>query len=344
MYEWIFKHFISRTDPEQAHDVVMSALETCSRLPGAAATMRATFPRVEERLEADGFVPRMMRGKLGLAAGMDKNARAVPAFAAMGFSFVEVGTVTPRPQPGNDKPRLWRLPESKEIRNRMGFNNEGAEVVRQRLRKLRKTKAGRSLVIGVNIGKNKTTAADQAPQDYYRCARELADLADFLVINVSSPNTVGLRQLQTVESLEQIVTATKQGASEACSGKAKRVPILVKIAPDLEDDEIVNIAGLVNRLDVAGIVATNTTNQHEYGEGGVSGPRLLDRAEAVIRLLRKELDPSRTIIGVGGISSVEDAQRLLEAGADLLEGLTAFIYQGALWPSKINRGLRERGY
>lgn len=339
MYQWIFKHFISHTDAEQAHNVVMTALETLSQLPPALALVQAGLPTGEVLPPYTTCIPRALKGRLGLAAGMDKNARAVPAFAALGFAFVEIGTVTPRPQPGNDKPRLWRLTQTQEVRNRMGFNNDGAQVVAQRLRRLRSTQRGRSLVVGVNIGKNKDTPAEQAHLDYYQCARQLAYYADFLVINVSSPNTPGLRDLQTVAALDPIIDATRKGASEAGDGRAKAVPIFVKIAPDLADEDIVAVANLVNAKDLAGVVATNTTNQHDLGEGGISGPRLLTRATEVIRVLRAHLDVNRTIIGVGGISSSEDARQLLEAGADLLEALTAFIYHGGTWPSRINRSL-----
>lgn len=339
MYQWIFKHFISHTDPEQAHDVVMASLEAISKLPPALATLQAALPTGEPIAAHATFLPRPLRGRLGLAAGMDKNARAVAAFAALGFAFVEIGTVTPRPQPGNDKPRLWRLPQSREIRNRMGFNNDGAQVVAGRLRKLRSTKAGRQLVVGVNIGKNKVTPADRARDDYFECARQLAHYADFLVINVSSPNTVGLRDLQTVEALGPIIEATRAGAAQAGDGRAKGVPIFVKIAPDLANEDIEAIAELVNDKDLAGVVATNTTNEHDLGAGGVSGPRLLARAVEVVGLLRGKLDPGRTIIAVGGISTADDARQLLDAGADLLEALTAFIYQGGAWPSRINRSI-----
>lgn len=318
----------------------MAALEAISKVPPALAALKASLPTGEVLAPHATFLPRPICGRLGLAAGMDKNARAVAAFAALGFAFVEIGTVTPRPQPGNDKPRLWRLTQTREIRNHMGFNNDGAQTVAERLRKLRSTKAGRRLVVGVNIGKNKVTPAERAHEDYFHCARQLAHYADFLVINVSSPNTARLRELQTVEALGPIVDATRQGAELAGDGRARGVPIFVKIAPDLANEDIAAIADLVNRKDLAGIVATNTTNQHDLGEGGVSGPRLLERAVEVVSLLRQQLDAGRTIIAAGGISTADDARRLLDAGADLLEALTAFIYEGGAWPSRINRSLR----
>lgn len=308
-----------------------------------------TDPRVVLAPYTAGL-PRQLRGRLGLAAGMDKNARAVVAFHALGFGFVEIGTVTPLPQPGNDKPRLWRLPQTREVRNRMGFNNDGVEAVRDRLHQLRSTVAGRACVVGANIGKNKLTDAADAPSDYYKCARSLAALVDFLVINVSSPNTPGLRDLQSVESLDAIVDATVRGAAEGLKSwphhhsrrhQRQQVPVLVKIAPDLDDRDMADIADLINQRDLHGVVAANTTNRHEFAEGGVSGPRLLQRGCSMVHQLRSQLDPGRTIIGVGGISTVEDALAYRDAGADLLEALTGLIYGGITWPGRINRALGQ---
>lgn len=273
-----------------------------------------------------------------MAAGFDKNAVAIKTLCALGFGFVEVGTVTPRPQPGNPRPRLWRIPESREVRNQMGFNNDGVDVIAKRLRALRSTRDGRALVVGANIGKNKITPNDEAPRDYEICAMTLAPLVDFLVINVSSPNTPGLRDLQSVQTLRPIAQATLKAAHAAAH---RRMPVFVKIAPDLADEDVRAVADLVNELDLAGVVAANTTINHDCGAGGVSGPRLTERTLAIIRLLRRELDEGRTIIGVGGISTIEDALDFVEAGADLLEALTAFIYHGPAWPGRINRALAD---
>lgn len=317
-------------------------MEAC-RIAGASraplALAHALFDWRDTSLTAhETFLPRRLKGRLGMAAGFDKNAVAIKALCALGFGFVEIGTVTPRPQPGNPRPRLWRLPQTREVRNQMGFNNDGVHVVAERLRQLRRSRDGRALIVGANIGKNKLTANEDAPRDYEICARTLARYVDFLVINVSSPNTPGLRDLQSVESLEQIARATIRAARE---GAGRQVPVFIKIAPDLADDAVIATAALVNTLDLAGVVATNTTINHDYGSGGVSGPRLKERALEIIRMLRRELDDHRTIIGVGGITSIEDAYDFMEAGADLLEALTAFIYNGPAWPGRINRALAE---
>lgn len=339
MYTWIFDHAISRTNPENAHEAVVEACRIAGVSRLSRAVTQALFDSQDTSLAPhESFLPRRLKGRLGMAAGFDKNAVAIKMLCALGFGFVEIGTVTPKPQPGNPRPRLWRMPESREIRNQMGFNNDGVEVVAERLRDLRRTTDGRALVVGANIGKNKITANEDAPRDYEICARTLARYVDFLVINVSSPNTPGLRDLQSVESLETIARATVRGAY---AGARRQVPVFIKIAPDLADEDVIATAQLVNALNLAGVVATNTTINHNCGSGGVSGPRLKERALHVIRMLRRELDNQRTIIGVGGISSIEDAFDFVEAGADLLEALTAFIYNGPAWPGRMNRALAD---
>lgn len=297
----------------------------------------ATFAHTDTSSTTD-LLPRPVKGKLGLAAGMDKDARAIQGMAALGFGFLEIGTVTPRPQPGNDRPRLWRLLETREIRNRMGFNNEGVDAAVARLQKLRSTKNGRSIVVGANIGKNKVTANEDAPSDYEICARKLAPLVDFLVINVSSPNTPGLRDLQSVETLRPIAEVTKRAGSKAAG---RDIPVLVKIAPDLADEDVSAVAQMVKELGLAGVVAANTTINHTEGPGGVSGPRLKQRTLQIVSQLRAQLGDDHTIIAVGGISTVSDALEYLNAGADLLEAFTAFIYEGPAWPGKMNRGIAQ---
>lgn len=275
-------------------------------------------------------------GLVGLAAGMDKNAIAVEGLDALGFGFVEIGTVTPEPQPGNDKPRMWRHTDERALRNAMGFNNDGSVAVAQRLKDLRSTKRGRSIVVGVNIGKNKWTSETDAVSDYVTCATRLARFADYLVINVSSPNTPGLRDLQVVDALRPILSATKEAAARAAG---RDVPVLVKIAPDNTPEAIADIAQLVIDEDLAGIVATNTTIEHPYGAGGYSGAPLRDRTRATVRHLRSILPIDKIIIGVGGISSIDDARAMIAAGADLIQVYSSFVYEGPFLPGKLNRCL-----
>ena len=223
--------------------------------------------------------------------------------------------------------------------NRMGFNNAGAEAAAERLRRLRSTRRGRSVVVGVNIGKSRVTPVDDAVGDYATSARLLARWADYLTVNVSSPNTPGLRDLQSVDALRPILTAVQR---EADAAAGRRVPVLVKVAPDLDDDDVAAVADLVTELSLAGVVATNTTIAHDHGPGGVSGRPLQARALEVVRLLRARLSPDALVIGVGGIDDVASARRMLDAGADLLQAYTAFVYQGPAWPGSVNRALARR--
>ncbi|MDO5025631.1 MAG: quinone-dependent dihydroorotate dehydrogenase [Trueperella sp.] len=334
MYRLMFKLFISKTDPEQAHNRVMRALALFGKITPVAALARRVlrwgYPSAH-------YFNRQLTGRVGLAAGLDKDAIAVRGLDALGFAFVEVGTITPKPQPGNDQPRLWRHLADETIRNRMGFNNDGADACAARLAQLRATAAGKQAVVGVNIGKNKWTSAAAAPNDYAYAAEKLAPYADYLVINVSSPNTPGLRDLQAVESLTPIVRATIAGAQ---AGTSRPVPVLVKIAPDLADADIAKVAALVKTEQLAGVVATNTTIGHDRGPGGLSGPILLPRSTQVVADLRRELGPDFLIIGVGGVTTAADAKRMVAAGADLVQIYTSFIYHGAFLPSKLNRALR----
>lgn len=341
MYKLIFKHLIAKLDAEICHEFTINTLGTIQKCSLSLGLMRTIYGRgLKQKAIGDtcGFkhFARAFPGYLGLAAGMDKNALAPLAFAACGFAFVEVGTITPRPQPGNEAPRLWRLLSDKCIRNRMGFNNDGVWQAATQLCQLRSTKAGRSIIVGANIGKNKITPADKAVDDYVTCARELAPWADYLVINVSSPNTPGLRDLQNVESLREIVVAVKEVAVKSSQ---RDIPVLIKIAPDLHDNDIKDLAAMVKDTGIAGVIATNTTIKHPYGDGGVSGPVLFPRALEVVSLLRKELGPDPVVIACGGITTVADAKAMLKAGADLLQGFTALIYNGPAWPGKINRAL-----
>ncbi|HEY0950859.1 quinone-dependent dihydroorotate dehydrogenase [Nocardioides sp.] len=355
MYRLLFDRVLTRTDPERAHHAAFRAIRAARPLliasrrqfPGNQARVGASFPVRALGLDFPNV--------LGLAAGFDKNAVGIDALAALGFGHVEVGTVTGEAQPGNPRPRLFRLPEDRAIVNRMGFNNDGAEVVARRLaaragnsRRLGggtaetgADSAGRP-VLGVNIGKSKVVPEDEAVRDYEKSARLLAPYADYLVVNVSSPNTPGLRNLQAVEKLEPILTAVQTIAG----GK----PLLVKIAPDLADDDVLAVADLALAIGLDGIVATNTTISREglrtpparvaeVGAGGLSGRPLTRRATDVMRLLRGRVGPDLTLIGVGGITTVEDARERLAAGATLLQAYSAFIYEGPLWPRRIIEGV-----
>jgi dihydroorotate dehydrogenase len=289
-------------------------------------------------------------GVLGLAAGFDKNAVGVEALAALGFGFVEVGTVTGEPQPGNPRPRLARLPADRAVVNRMGFNNDGAEVVARRLagRAQRLARTGRPTVpLGVNIGKTKVVPEEAAIADYEKSAGLLAPYADYLVVNVSSPNTPGLRDLQAVEKLEPLLRAVRRRADEVTGG---HLPLLVKIAPDLADEEVDAVADLATALALDGVIATNTTTSRDglrstttdverAGAGGLSGAPLRDRALEVLRRLRARVAPGTVLVGVGGIDSLDDARERLAAGADLLQAYTGFVYGGPRWPSRINAAL-----
>jgi dihydroorotate dehydrogenase len=277
-------------------------------------------------------------GPLGMAAGFDKNGELIRELYALGFGHVEVGTVTALAQPGNPRPRMFRLVRDRALINRMGFNNRGAKALAQRLRKLRESSVDLP-VIGINLGKSKITELDRAAEDYGFSARELAGLGDYFVINVSSPNTPGLRDLQNSEALKPIIEAVKAEIGTA--------PLLIKIAPDLSDEDALRVAELVLEHDLAGMIAANTTisrsgvsaKPSELNQaGGLSGPVLAPRARALLTLLREKLG-DKTIISVGGIESKDEIEKRLELGADLVQIYTGFVYGGPLWPKRIQRGL-----
>jgi len=284
-------------------------------------------------------------GPLGLAAGFDKDARGVDALLGLGFGFVEVGTLTPEPQPGNPQPRMFRLPQDRALLNRLGFNNGGVEGAVDRLRRPRRG------VVGVNIGKNKHTPDARAVDDYVIAARAVARVADYVVVNVSSPNTPGLRALQATESLRPILVAVRRALDAA--SPTRRVPLLCKIAPDLADEDIDAVADLALSLSLDGLVATNTTIARSglqtsadevtaLGAGGLSGAPLKARSLAVVKRLRERVGDRLVLISVGGIENAEDAQARLTAGADLLQIYTGFIYGGPLLPWQIQRALQRR--
>lgn len=335
-YRAAFTSVATRIDAERAHLLAAGAIQLVGALPPIRAAVSWALARAHGPPSVP-FFARTSPGLLGVAAGFDKDARMAAGLAALGFAFIEIGTVTARDQPGNDRPRLWRVPARRALVNRMGFNNAGAAAAAHRLRKLRRTPYGRRLIIGANIGKSKVTPAPEAVADYVHSARLLAPLVDYLVVNVSSPNTPGLRDLQQVETLAPILAEVERAARSAA---AREVPVLVKIAPDLADDDIDAVAELVRTLELAGVVAVNTTIDHEHGAGGMSGPPVRRRGLAVVRRLRQGLHPGQVIIGVGGISTPEHAHQYLSAGADALQAYTGFIYGGPTWPAAMNAGIR----
>jgi dihydroorotate dehydrogenase len=326
-YRFIFRAFFQKLDPEFAHELVVAGLKA-ARILGL---LRAPKSKNSYRVMGLNF-----ENLLGMAAGFDKNGQLIRELHALGFGHVEIGTVTPRAQPGNPKPRLFRLPKNRALINRMGFNNEGADVVAERIRTLRNS--GVPLpVIGINIGKNKDTSAQDAASDYELAATKLAPLADYLVINVSSPNTAGLRDLQQVDALRPILTAVLK-----VSGST---PVLLKIAPDLATSDIEAVTALVNELNLAGMVATNTTisranliAESSTGElGGLSGPMLQERALEVLDLIRAGLAKDKTVISVGGVFTRSDLQQRIDRGADLVQGYTGFVYGGPAWAKTLTR-------
>lgn len=346
-YRLLFAAVFRRIDAERAHRLGFGVIRAVAAVPGAGRVLRAYLgPRDPAlRVKALGLE---FPGPFGLAAGFDKNAVGIDGLAALGFAFVEVGTVTARPQPGNPAPRLFRLPRDRALINRMGFNNDGAQAVARRLARRRGATGTAPVIVGVNIGKTKVVPEDEAIGDYTASARLLAPLADYLVVNVSSPNTPGLRDLQAVGVLRPLLLAVRAAADEAAG---RHVPLLVKIAPDLAEEDVDAVADLAVEIGLDGIVATNTTIGRDglatsaeqvsaLGVGGLSGPVLRGRAVAVLRRLRARVGDGMTIIGVGGISGPEDAVERLAAGATLLQGYTGFIYSGPFWARRIHDGIR----
>ncbi|GII98060.1 dihydroorotate oxidase A [Sediminihabitans luteus] len=343
-YDVLFDTVFRRMDPERAHEVAFRAIAAVGSVPVLRDVVQgAVAPYLGRGAGGPGSVRALGRtfpAAFGLAGGFDKNARAIRGLTMLGFGFVEVGTVTAHAQPGNETPRLWRELDVRGVRNRMGFNNEGAAAASVRLERLRSTKAGRAVLVGANIGKTKVTPADQAAGDYATSATLLAPLADYLVVNVSSPNTPGLRDLQSTESLRPILVAVRAAADAACdSAGVGRTPLLVKIAPDLADEDVDAVADLAVELGLDGVVAVNTTIGHDRGPGGLSGPPVRERGLEVVERLRGRLGPDATIIGVGGITTADDARAYLAAGATLVQGYTGFLYEGPFWARRINRAL-----
>ncbi|HVW97725.1 MAG TPA: quinone-dependent dihydroorotate dehydrogenase [Mucilaginibacter sp.] len=341
---FLVKPLLFKFDPERIHYFVTANLKRLNRFPGGAALSRAVWDVKDTRLEREVFGLRF-KNPVGLAAGFDKNGEIMGEMANLGFGFVEVGTVTPLPQPGNPKPRMFRLPKDGGLINRMGFNNLGVDVVAARLAAFRKSKAGsKGLIIGGNIGKNKVTPNEEAVNDYIKCFDRLFDVVDYFVVNVSSPNTPGLRALQEKEPLMDLLNALqKRNLKDDVSR-----PILLKIAPDLTDEQLDDIIEIVQQTRIAGVIATNTTISREGlvspdelkdQTGGLSGRPLTKRSTEVIRYLHEKSGGVFPIIGVGGIHSAEDAVEKLDAGASLIQLYTGFIYEGPALIGRINRRL-----
>jgi dihydroorotate dehydrogenase len=348
VYRVIYAVLLRRVPPEAAHRAAFWLIRAAAEVPGLAWALRqALGPRDPSlRVRALGLD---FPGPLGLAAGFDKDGEGIIGLAALGFSFIEVGTVTALPQQGNPRPRMFRFTDERALVNRMGFNNRGAAALSARLRALR-ARPGFKPVIGVNIGKTKIVPEEAAVADYVTSARLVADVADYVVVNVSSPNTPGLRDLQAADKLRPILSGVRAALDEA--SPRRRVPLLVKIAPDLADPDVDAVADLALDLGLDGIIATNTTISRDglldsaavadAGPGGLSGAPLKRRSLEVLSRLHDRCGKRLTLIAAGGITTPADAEARLAAGATLLQAYTAFIYEGPLWPSNVQRGLAAR--
>lgn len=342
MYKFIIKPILFQKNPEEAHHFTFGWIKRLFNFPIIKPMVKAMFSYENPALEREVFGLKF-KNPVGLAAGFDKDAKLIDEMAMLGFGFIEIGTLTPKPQEGNPQPRLFRLPEDEALINRMGFNNGGVNEAVQRL-KNRQT----HIIIGGNIGKNKVTANEDAVEDYLNCLEALHPYVDYFVVNVSSPNTPNLRDLQEKEPLKKLLTEVKK----ANDLKRKPKPILLKIAPDLTVGQLDDIVEIVLETKIDGVIATNTTidraelttSQEKVaaiGAGGVSGKVLSKRSTEVIRYLAKRSNNAFPIIGVGGIFTAQDAIDKLEAGASLVQVYTGMIYEGPSMVKKIKKGLAE---
>ena len=340
MYSFL-RPLLFRFDPEKIHHFITAGLKRLNRIPGTNRVLRSLWVIEDERLQKTVFGLNF-KNPVGLAAGFDKNAGLIDEMAALGFGFIEIGTVTPLPQDGNPKPRMFRLPADKALINRMGFNNAGAEAAAKKIAAYRRS-VKEPVIIGGNIGKNKSTPNDQAVEDYVKCFDSLFNVVDYFVVNVSSPNTPGLRELQEKKPLLNLLKTLQQRNSKQDVSR----PILLKIAPDLTNLQLDDIIEIIKESKIAGVIATNTTtnrdgliskDQLKDEAGGLSGKPLASRSTEVIRYLSKKSAGSFPIIGVGGIHSPEDALEKLKAGASLVQLYTGFIYEG---PGLIKKILKK---
>lgn len=338
MYKSIIRPLLFKLNPEAAHHFTFKTLKVIFSIPGlqSIAKQLFVFDRPSLKKEIMGL---KFPNPIGLAAGFDKDGKLYNELAAFGFGFIEVGTVTPKPQPGNDRPRMFRLPKDSGLINRMGFNNEGVQSLKKRLQN-----RPQNIIIGGNIGKNKATANEDAISDYEICFEELYSVVDYFVVNVSSPNTPGLRALQEREPLTKLLQRLHD-----LNQQKKPKPLLLKIAPDLTNEQLDEIVDIVKTVGLQGIIATNTTISRENLKtdetiksemGGLSGRPVTQRSTEVIRYIRKIAGKDLVIIGVGGIFNADDAQEKLDAGADLLQVYTGFIYEGPGMVKRILKGLR----
>ena len=344
VYAWLFRVVFARLDPERAHRVGFGLIRLAGAVPGVPHLLAARLTPRDPALRVSVW-GMDFPGPLGLAAGFDKDAVAPDMLAALGFGFVEVGTLTARPQPGNPRPRLFRLGPDRALVNRMGFNNAGSAAAARRLAR----RAPGRAVVGVNIGRSKVVDEAGAVEDYVTSARRLAPVADYLVVNVSSPNTPGLRAMQAVDALRPLLAAVRS----ALDDQPRRVPLLVKVSPDLTDQHVDAVADLALELGLDGIIATNTTTGRDglrsaadlvaaAGAGGLSGPPLRDRSLQVLRRLKARVGEDVVLVAAGGIETADDAWDRLQAGATLVQAYTAFVYRGPFWAWRLQRDLGRR--
>ncbi|MBN9366640.1 MAG: quinone-dependent dihydroorotate dehydrogenase [Comamonadaceae bacterium] len=332
-------------DAEAAHDLTMDMLARGQRTPLQWAWCNET---VQDPIQLAGLT---FPNRVGLAAGLDKNARCIDALGAMGFGFVEVGTVTPKPQPGNPKPRMFRLPERQALINRFGFNNDGLEAFLRNVQQARFRTAARQhpMLLGLNIGKNATTPIEDATRDYLTCLDGVYPHADYVTVNISSPNTQNLRALQSDAALDALLAAIAERRETLAAQQGRRVPVFVKIAPDLQDDQVAVIAATLQRHGMDGVIATNTTIgreavkglRHAEEAGGLSGAPVYEASNRVIAQLRAALGQGFPIIGVGGILSAEDAVGKIRAGADVVQIYTGLVYQGPALVAQAARAIQK---
>lgn len=320
--------FLFGLDPEAAHDLTLNALARIQRTPLVCAVMQ---PRVKAPVTVAGL---RFPNRIGLAAGLDKNGRCIDGLGAMGFGFIEVGTVTPKAQPGNPKPRLFRLPQARALINRLGFNNDGLDAFIANVQRARFRSQGG--ILGLNIGKNAATPIERAVDDYLICLDGVYPHADYVAVNISSPNTQNLRSLQSDAALDALLSALRQRSDELARQHGRKVPLFVKIAPDLDPAQVAAIAASLRANAIDGVIATNTTVARQAVEhlphgnepGGLSGAPVFEASNRVVAQLRSALGAGFPIIGVGGVMSGADARAKIEAGADLVQIYTGFIYEG----------------